>query len=120
MRTTPYGGYTSSPANAIALQYANAGWVPLCDDYGGNHIGIDLAPGPAGVRGQVISFGRDEEEKVVIAASLGDFLLWFATQLERGNFRIDRPDKDRIDFDIDRPNCGHFIDAVRTLFGSAQ
>nr|WP_305955588.1 SMI1/KNR4 family protein [Pseudomonas sp. R2-60-08W] len=43
-------------------------------DYGGNHLGVDLDPGEYGVSGQVINFGSDEEEKFVLASSVGTFM----------------------------------------------
>lgn len=72
------------PEDAIKLDYANPGWIPLTRDGGGNHLGVDLAPGPAGAAGQVISFGRDEELKCVLGPSWGDFLLSYAKFLESG------------------------------------
>ena len=68
--------------------YASPGWIPFASDSGGNCLGIDLDPGPTGTRGQVINFGRDEDEKFVLAPSMNEFLEWFADQLESGNFLI--------------------------------
>ncbi len=53
-----------------------------------NHIGIDLEPGPCGVVGQVINFGRDQEQKYVLARSWAHFLKDVADELEAGNFVI--------------------------------
>ena len=75
-------GMQSFPEGAIQLDYINRGWIPLSRDGGGNHIGVDLSPGPKGTKGQVINFGRDEREKCVLAASWGEFLSDFADFLE--------------------------------------
>jgi len=74
----------SYPEGAIALAYTIPGWIPLTQDGGGNHLGVDLAPGPAGTVGQVINFGRDEESKGVLASGWAEFLADFATFLESG------------------------------------
>ncbi len=51
--------------------YSDTKWVPIGSDGGGNFIGVDLEPGATGRPGQVISFGRDEQGKTVIAEDLG-------------------------------------------------
>jgi cell wall assembly regulator SMI1 len=61
----------STPKNAIQLVYANRNWVPIFADGGGNFLGMDFDPGPKGKVGQVINFGRDEEEKRVLSKTLG-------------------------------------------------
>lgn len=77
-------GHASHPAGAITPQYINLGWIPFLKDWGGNSVGIDLAPGPGGVSGQVITFGRDENAKYVLASSLEDFLQEYLRRLETG------------------------------------
>ena len=77
----------STPKDAINLGYANRDWIPL-GSFGENSLlGVDFVPGPKGVPGQVINFGRDEEYKVVLAWSWGWFLSDLAEELEAGNFR---------------------------------
>jgi cell wall assembly regulator SMI1 len=73
---------SSIPEQAVALDYANSGWIPLAGDLSGNYLGVDLAPGPAGSRGQVINFGRDEQQKCVINANWSEFLSGYANFLE--------------------------------------
>ena len=65
---------TSFPPQAIKIAYSNPKWIPFSYDYSGNHIGIDLDPDVAGKVGQVINFGTDEEDKVVIAENFEDDL----------------------------------------------
>ncbi|GMG19082.1 unnamed protein product [Ambrosiozyma monospora] len=72
----------SIPPEFIQLSYANSGWVPLVTDYTGNHIGVDIAPGPKGTIGQVIIFGRDYDTKYVIASNWGEFLFQFVQDLK--------------------------------------
>lgn len=80
----------SVPVNAVQSYYIHRGWVPLVKDPCGNLIGLDLAPGPAGLRGQIILYGRDFDTKIVIATNLQEFLFQFITDLEVGNYQIDQ------------------------------
>ncbi|BAU95124.1 hypothetical protein N24_0862 [Corynebacterium suranareeae] len=51
------------------------GWIPFAHDYGGNVLGIDLVPGPNGVPGQILQYGREfHDGPVRCADSLIDFL----------------------------------------------
>jgi len=62
--------FTSTPENAIQKKYFNYKWLPIFSDSGGNYIGIDLDPDTEGTKGQVINFGRDEEDMFVLAENL--------------------------------------------------
>ena len=74
----------SFPSEAIELDYANSGWIPVTKSASGSFIAVDLVPGPAGSAGQVVNFGREEKLKCVLAASWGEFLLSYAKFLESG------------------------------------
>ena len=107
----------SFPPGAIEPRYIHPGWFPLTRDGHSNHVGVDLMPGPLGTRGQVIVFGRDEDEKLLLSASLTDFLGWYAGELERGNVivEIDHDDPPIVlSFTIETPPL-HFHDAARQL-----
>jgi len=67
---------TSNPEGAIKKKYFHIKWIPLISDFGGNYIGIDLDPDTNGKKGQVIIFGRDEENMIVLANSWDEFLDW--------------------------------------------
>ncbi len=73
---------SSDPENAIQNRNACREWIPITGIYT-NHIGVDLAPGPNGRRGQVILFGVDEWEHYVVGQSWADFLEKFAGLLEQ-------------------------------------
>ncbi len=62
--------FSSCPEAAIKKKYFNYKWIPIFQDYGGNYIGIDLDPDKKGRKGQIITFGRDEEDMVVLANDL--------------------------------------------------
>jgi cell wall assembly regulator SMI1 len=94
---------TSFPDGAIQRLHACRGWIPLVEMNDSNHIGIYLDPGPCGVVGQVINFGRDQEQKYVLARSWAHFLEDVADELERGNFVI-TVDGDYKSFDLKEPH----------------
>lgn len=67
---------TSTPKGAIKKKYFHTKWIPLLSDFGGNYIGIDLDPDTEGTKGQIIIFGRDEEDMMVLSNSWEEFLDW--------------------------------------------
>jgi cell wall assembly regulator SMI1 len=79
----------SVPPEAVQLEYTAAGWLPILkESMEGNYLGLDLAPGPGGLPGQVINFGRDEDRKAVISRSMSDLLGFIASEAERGEFVV--------------------------------
>jgi cell wall assembly regulator SMI1 len=60
---------------AVRPLYASRHWVPLLGaEARADYLGADFDPGPAGVPGQIVNFGRDEEIHYVAAASLTELL----------------------------------------------
>ncbi|HEU4562860.1 MAG TPA: SMI1/KNR4 family protein [Longimicrobium sp.] len=110
-------GFSSSVAPGVVKErYANRHWIPFSHDWGGNHIGVDLDPGPKGRVGQVINFGRDEDAKYVLGQTVQAFVARLADELEAGNFVLmDPPD---VGFETKTPPSSHFLDAARVWFGS--
>jgi len=109
---------TSNPANAIQTRYANRDWLPISHDWAGNHIGVDIGPGPGGTVGQVINFGRDEDDMIVLASSVGAFLAWIADSLDAGNVRIEIGSQFApagVNFSLAEPKNEHFLDTIQTL-----
>jgi len=74
--------FTSSPEGAIKKKYFHYKWLPVFSDYGGNYIGIDLDPDVRGKKGQIINFGRDEEDMVVIADHLESFFDFILNEIK--------------------------------------
>jgi cell wall assembly regulator SMI1 len=80
---------SSTPVEAIHCDYTNPGWIPLYSEEGYSaSFGVDLDPGPKGVTGQVINFGRDDRKKYVLAWSWKQLLHEVAVELEAGNFVV--------------------------------
>ncbi|KAI1192043.1 putative 1,3-beta-glucan protein [Nemania serpens] len=84
----------SVPAGAIQRAYAHPAWIPLVRDWGGNNLAVDLSPGPAGIWGQIILFGRDYDTKYVVARSWGSFLAILADDLNSGKWFVDEDNND--------------------------
>jgi cell wall assembly regulator SMI1 len=110
------------PQGAVDPAYTNPAWIPLTSDGSGGHIGLDFDPWPNGRVGQVILFGRDEDVKVVLADSLGQFLEWVARLLESGNFRLRaRPGETVLRaFRLKNPPADHFHEGARILLGAPR
>ncbi|GEM_PF-1569244 len=77
--------FTSLPANAIKKKYFNHKWIPIFSDSGGNFIGIDLDPDVNGKKGQIIIFGRDEEDMCVISNDLESFFAFILDEFNYNN-----------------------------------
>lgn len=90
-----YNG-TSTPENHIKRMYSNPKWIPICGDGGGNHIGIDLDPDFNGKSGQIITFGRDENNKIVIAEDLNSFFERLTRIVNSEHFSVDEFDDENV------------------------
>jgi cell wall assembly regulator SMI1 len=87
---------TSYPLDAIQRRCFSTRLIAI-GDWDGNCIGIDLDPGPNGVSGQVINFGRDLDEwRFVLALSWAHFLEDIADELEAGNLAITRDSESQV------------------------
>ncbi len=100
----------------IKAIYANKRWVPFAHDWGGNFLGVDFDPDENGIYGQIINFGRDEDEKFVIANSFSEFIDWYIGELNSGNYNIVHEDDGGKSFNTKNPPSGHFLDAVSKIF----
>jgi cell wall assembly regulator SMI1 len=111
---------TSAKPGAIKEIYANRFWVPFAYDFAGNHLGIDLDPGPNGVYGQVINFGRDEDAKFVLANSFAAFIEWMIDQLKAGNVSIKTEADGSRSYHPKMPETGHILDSLDILFADQR
>jgi cell wall assembly regulator SMI1 len=65
--------------------YTHPGWIPLWSDpTRADYIGLDLAPGDNGTPGQIINFGRNEEDHFCCARSFGELLQILVEEVESG------------------------------------
>lgn len=84
-----YGINKSYPENAVKKYYVNKNWIPFATDTCGNYIGIDLDPDINGIKGQIIIYGRDEMERVVVAHKLVDYIDLLIKEFRKGNYRFE-------------------------------
>ena len=106
------------PEGTVHAVYASGRWVPFASDGAGNHLAIDLDPGPDGTPGQVISFGVDEATRFLLAPSAAAFVGWCAHQCAAGHAEV-APDPDAPGGLGIRLRGGRTLfDALPSLFGT--
>jgi cell wall assembly regulator SMI1 len=69
----------SAGGQKVQRAWWHTGWVPFASNGGGDSICLDLAPGPDGTVGQVITMNHDSAEREVLAPS---FARWLADMVE--------------------------------------
>ncbi len=77
----------SHPEGAILDLYCSPYWLGFLSE-NADFIGLDFNPDIEGVQGQVITFGRDEENKYVLAPSLDHFLREYWARLASAQVSI--------------------------------
>ncbi len=103
---------TSYPPESIRLEYTSGGWIPLFMEHGEvNYLGVDLFPGATGTTGQVINFGRDEDDKVVIASSLSDLMSFIVGEALRSEFEVETFSAEAAPYLVYRP--GRLLTVLR-------
>ncbi|GGM54376.1 hypothetical protein GCM10008956_32850 [Deinococcus arenae] len=98
----------SEPAGAIQAVTFHHHWVPLAVDGSGNGLAVDLAPGPMGMAGQVITYGPDETTRRVVSPSVTALFHWAATAVAQRDVQVSG---DEVTY------RGHvsFLDALREM-----
>ena len=76
------------PDGAIQPLNFSPAWFPFAVDGGGNGLAVDLDPGKAGKPGQVITYGPDEQTRLVVAPGLTAFFDWAANEVKAGHLTI--------------------------------
>lgn len=102
----------------VKSHYYYPKWMPIAHDGSGLVISLDFDPGTNGVSGQVIAHGP-EMKNYVLANSFEDFIRWYVSQLEAGNYYIGEPDgihdESSLEFKIKKGT--HFSEVLNTYFG---
>lgn len=71
--------------DTVRRVYSHPAWIPLWSDPArADYVGLDLDPSPRGTRGQIINFGRDEEQHAVLAASFSALLQILVEEVRSG------------------------------------
>lgn len=85
-----FDGYQNDGnASVMSREWWNPKWVPFAANGSGDHICIDLAPGPRGHLGQVVEWIHDAAERPIRARDLRTFFSTFAKELKRGEYVYD-------------------------------
>jgi cell wall assembly regulator SMI1 len=65
--------------------YTHPAWIPLFQDGDrSDYFGLDLAPARGGKKGQLINFGRDEDQHFIAAPDLDAFLAFWLAEVRAG------------------------------------
>ncbi|MZE54755.1 hypothetical protein GTY86_26490 [Streptomyces sp. SID5770] len=73
--------------NAVRAVYFAAGWVPvLRRPLEADYLAVDLVPLSGGRPGQIVTCGRDVEEKIVVAPDLATLLTALSEECTAGNW----------------------------------
>ncbi len=67
---------------------ANKLWIPFVNFGNGDFLCVDLDPGAAGTRGQIIEYCHDDDHRGPLAASLTAYLAAIAEDMEAGHYRF--------------------------------
>jgi internalin A len=92
-------------------------WIPFGDDGGGSFLVMDLAPGPKGSYGQIITIDHDSDISYVIAGSLSEFFAFIEKGLSGGDLSISHEEDEDIAVLLWKE--GHLLDDVLVLTGTA-
>lgn len=69
--------------------YTHPGWVPLFqDDDRSDYLGIDLAPTTDGISGQIINFGRDENDHFVAFPQIDELVAFWLDEARAGRVTV--------------------------------
>ncbi len=86
-----FDDYCRSVDGRVLDVYTHAGWLPLFKEgWRADYIGIDLSPAEVGRLGQVINFGRDENEHFAAFPNLVEFLDFWLREALGGRCRLVR------------------------------
>lgn len=77
-------GEQTDPTPGVQEVRWHRAWTPFLHDFGGNLIVMDMAPGPGGTPGQILSWDHEVAHIGIDAVSLDAWLARFFGELERG------------------------------------
>jgi cell wall assembly regulator SMI1 len=83
-----FAALRGAPRGPVRPDWWNPRWVPVAGNGCGDLICLDLDPPPGGAVGQVIEFLHADQDRTVLAPSLGAWLEGFAAGLEAGEYRV--------------------------------
>ncbi|TLG17611.1 hypothetical protein FEK35_00005, partial [Nocardia cyriacigeorgica] len=82
------GGVLPGAEGRIKPLYTSPGWIPLWSDpREPDYIGLDLDPDEHGITGQIINFGRNEDQHFLAASSFSELLTILHDEVRTGGWR---------------------------------
>jgi cell wall assembly regulator SMI1 len=83
-----HGATRSLVPGVIKPLYSSPLWIPLwADPVRPDYLGIDFDPDEAGRLGQIINFGRNEDDHFQAATDFDDLLVCLVAEVESGRWR---------------------------------
>jgi cell wall assembly regulator SMI1 len=83
-----HGGTRSLIAGVVRPFYTSPLWIPLwADPTRADYAGVDFDPGEIGRLGQIINFGRNEDDHFQAATDFDDLLSCLVAEVEGGRWR---------------------------------
>jgi cell wall assembly regulator SMI1 len=80
-------GTRSLVDGVVRRLYTSPRWIPLwADPTRPDYLGVDFDPGKSGCAGQIINFGRNEDEHFQAASDFDDLLACLVDEVERGSW----------------------------------
>jgi cell wall assembly regulator SMI1 len=81
-----WGCHTSDP---VQNEFWHPKWIPLVTSGSGDFYGLDLAPLPGGIVGQIICIAHDDNERSLLAKGFRAWLEEYAQELEDEMYTIE-------------------------------
>ena len=84
------GGFLETPKGPMKKVHISAGWIPISDNSGGDHLCVDLDPAEGGKVGQLFSYWHEYGAWRIVAPSFTVFLERLLNHLARGRYAINK------------------------------
>ena len=81
-------GSLETPKGPMKKVHISAGWIPISDDSGGDHLCVDLDPAEDGKVGQLFSYWHEYGAWRIVAPSFTVFLERLVKHLVRGRYAV--------------------------------
>jgi cell wall assembly regulator SMI1 len=83
-----HSGTRSVVKGVVKPLYTSASWIPLwADPARADYVGLDLDPDTGGAMGQIINFGRNEDDHHQFATDFEDLLVFLVDEVEAGGWQ---------------------------------
>lgn len=81
--------YSDALDAGVFDKYSHAGWIPAFKDgWRTDYVGFDMSPAEGGTVGQIINFGRDEDQHFIAFPSLSGLLTFWLALVREGQCQV--------------------------------